>query len=106
MNDRQSPVQNGFSEARSFEAAKLRAMNQNEIDWSAARFDEQFLKGRAAPILARFLDGHIAPDPDELAEAWLQQLGIQPKFQESMMIEAVPMATRYLLRLERELRRH
>ncbi|GMR10366.1 MAG: hypothetical protein BMS9Abin28_1187 [Anaerolineae bacterium] len=99
----------GFSQRWGFEAAVLRAnrrFDRDHPEWSAALFDDHFLRGRAAPILARYLDGPASANPDELAEAWMQQLWVQPDKKKSLKRQAIPMATRYLLCLEEEVQAH
>lgn len=43
--------------------------------WAASLFDEYFLRGQAAPLLARYVQAADPPTPVELARAWFDQFG-------------------------------
>lgn len=72
-------------------------------DWSAALFDQHYLQGRAAPILARCVSGPLVPDPDELARAWVEQFAIPEPRRSELVRSATPIAARFLLQLRQEL---
>lgn len=89
-----------------FEAAVDRTADwfaRHYPDWSAALFDRHYLRGRAAPILARCVGGSLVPDPDELARAWVEQLAIPEPRRSELIRSATPIAARLLLQLRQEL---
>jgi len=51
---------------------------RNYPQWTASLFEESFLPGRAAPLLARCLLRDAPPDPAELATVWAEQRGVHP----------------------------
>jgi hypothetical protein len=44
-------------------------------DLTASLFDETFIRHRAKPLFQRYFQGSGWPNPDELASAWLAELG-------------------------------
>ena len=88
----------------SFDAAVIRANNRRgHEDVPIAQFDDQFLRGRAAPILMRYMESPASPSPDELAFAWLEHQGKKVEFRGEAEKRAIAMAASYLLRLDEEL---
>ncbi|MFN8459612.1 MAG: hypothetical protein U0401_34030 [Anaerolineae bacterium] len=51
--------------------------SQRHPRWVASLFDEYFLRGQAAPLLARYAQSvEELPTATELANAWFDQLGL------------------------------
>ena len=73
-------------------------------EWVESLFDEPFLRGPAAPLLARCLSRDALPDPAELAIAWAEALGLKDEARDRRVADAMPVATDFLRGLEAELR--
>ena len=73
--------------------------------WADSLFDEYFLTGQAAPILARYLQRRNPPTPAELAAAWFEELSpITSARFSCQRNEVTTVATDFLCLLEAELR--
>jgi len=76
-------------------------------EWVDFSFDEYFLTHKAAPLLARYLEDSVSPDPTELAITWSEQF---KWFDEGMrqrhLTLLVPAASQFLRYLEVQLRAH
>jgi hypothetical protein len=92
---------------RAFQASLTNAMSAfrgRHPDYAGSLFDQPFLAGAAAPILARCLTGP-APEPEELARAWDKQFGATHESKRSQYIAAAaPVAAEFLELLEQQLR--
>ncbi|WP_298405995.1 hypothetical protein, partial [uncultured Chloroflexus sp.] len=73
-------------------------------DWKASLFDEHFLRGAAAPVLAQLLTRRGQPDPADLACKWVQHLGHQDPQAWPRLSDATRAAADFLDRLEAELK--
>jgi len=67
-------------------------------------FDETFLRGRAAPLLALCLTRDGEPAPTDLAAAWADQLGLQGEARRQYVAELTPVSAFFLQQLVNELR--
>ena len=74
--------------------------------WVASLFDEYFLRGQAAPLLARYAQSAEPPTATQLAHAWFDQFGLMmsPPSKERRT-EVIAVAGDFLGVLEAELRR-
>jgi hypothetical protein len=77
---------------------------EQQPEWAASLFDETFLSGPAAPILARCLTPTGAPDPEELATAWATQFGTGEAARQRAVNDASTAAGEFLRLFEAELR--
>src|SRR5215207_1902573 len=90
-----------------FQVALARAFTtfaRHHPQWAALLFNEPFLIGPAAPLLARCLVREAPPDPAELVDAWAEQLGSAGAARQQHIADAMPAATDFLRWLEAELR--
>ena len=72
--------------------------------WAASLFDEYFLRGQAAPLLARYLQTESLPTPNELAKAWFDQFGpLWPRAATRSDTEVTKVASDFLQVLNAEL---
>ena len=75
--------------------------------WAASLFDEYFLMGQAAPLLARYVQSATLPTPAELVTLWADQLGpLAPSPYSPRRLEAQLVAADFLKFLESELRHY
>jgi len=90
-----------------FQVALVRAYTifaRHHPEWVTSLFDEAFLKGPAAPLLARCLRRDAPADPAELAITWAEALGLKDKARDRHVADVMPVATDFLRWLEAELR--
>ncbi len=80
------------------------AFSQHHAQWTNALFDEPFLTGSAAPLLARCLLRDNPPSGAELAAAWADHLALSDQTRAKWLAEATTVAGDFLATLERELR--
>jgi hypothetical protein len=73
-------------------------------NWAASLFDQSFLVGPAAPLLARCLTPAGSPDPSELAHVWAAQLGPENTTRAGRLSEATAVSGDFLRMFEAELR--
>lgn len=73
-------------------------------EWAASLFDEYFLQGLAAPILASHIENPSASDAAALASAWSVQLWAKPETRQKNRIKLTPVASFFLKRLRIELK--
>jgi AAA ATPase domain len=85
-------------------ASALATFADQHPDWAASLFDQHFLSGPAAPLLARCLTSSGAPEAEDLAAAWADQLGSDQATREEWIAKATPVAAHFLHTLEKELR--
>ena len=72
--------------------------------WATSLFDEYFLRGQAAPLLARYLQTESLPTPNELAKAWFDQFGpLWPRAATRSATEVTQVASDFLQVLNAEL---
>lgn len=69
---------------------------QSYPSWTSSFFDEHFLKGRAAPLLARFLTPDGPPSSTELASAWADELKLKRETREQHIAELTPAASAFV----------
>ena len=81
-----------------------RTFKDTHPEWSASFFDEAFMKGRAAPVLARCLARDGPPEPFELAAAWADQFPSARETRHEHIEEAQKPASDFLQTLTTELR--
>lgn len=99
--DQPNPQQEAFKNA--FQSA-YRKLDQTHPASTANFFDAHFLQNRAAPLLARCLTRHGAPQPVELAVAWVEQLNLSADKQAIYIQEQTPAAAYFLDSLDAQLR--
>ena len=106
LADRVRAVLGVDPERRAFQSALTRAyaaFARQYPELTAALFDEAFLTGPAAPLLAQWLTRRGHPDPAELARRWAQQLGHSDPAAWPRLPEATRAAADFLRWLEAEL---
>ena len=84
---------------RDFEQAVGQAFQSfsNEYPgWTAALFDEHFLKNSGMPILHRLFEGSMGLLAEQLAEAWVEQFYVSYRVRRDLVREFKPMAARFL----------
>ncbi len=108
LADRARAVLGTDPERRAFQTALARAyvaFARQYPDLTASLFDETFLKGPAAPLLAQLLTRRGRPDPADLARRWAQHLGRRDPNAWPRLSEATRAAADFLTWLEAELAR-
>ena len=84
-----------------------REFEQRYPRWAASLFDEYFLRGSAAPLLARYAQPFDPPTPKELAAAWFRQLGpMGSGIVKRRLNDASWVSAEFLWLLEAELQRY
>lgn len=89
---------------RAFQTAFAKAYSsfaKQHPDWVAALFDEAFLTGPAAPLLATLITRRGHPAPEDLARRWCDHLGREAT--PHQLAEATRVAANFLAALESEL---
>jgi len=95
------------AERLAFQVALARAYTafaRRYPQWAATLFDEPFLRGAAAPLLARCLMRDKPPQASELASAWADQLAWRGETRAQGLAEVTPAAADFLQELTAELR--
>ena len=78
-----------------------RELAASEPKYTSMLFDEHFLRGAAAPVLARILVPGPSPAPDELVRAWHAQFSAESTSHDA---ELLALASRFIAEFERGLR--
>ncbi|MDW8233435.1 MAG: hypothetical protein RMJ54_11690 [Roseiflexaceae bacterium] len=104
LTDRVRAVLGVDPQRRALQTALAKAYTsfaQQHPEWVAALFDETFLTGPAAPLLATLLTRRGNPAPEDLARRWCDHLG--PKAAPRHLADATDAAAAFLTMLEAEL---
>lgn len=79
------------------------AFEKKHPDWASSMFDKHFLQHGAVAIIEKYIRGDEAPDAEELASAWVHQLGASSALRSRLQADAFPAATEFLQLIQGEL---
>ncbi len=79
------------------------AFEKNNPDWTNSMFDKHFLQHGAATIIEKYMRGDDTPDAEELASAWVRQLGASSALRPRLQTDALPVAAEFLHLIQKEM---
>jgi hypothetical protein len=80
------------------------AFEKKHPNWASSMFDKHFLQHGAAAIIEKYMRGDDASDAaEELASAWVHQLGASSALRPWLQADALPAAAEFLHLIQGEL---